>query len=269
MILCIDIGNTNLKYAIFDGDELKISFRVATDLKKTSDEYGSQLANMFKTMHISRSEITGGIMSSVVPSLDYTIDRMCDLYLGFKPLRIGPGLKSGLNLRCDDAREVGADRIVNCVSALVKYGENKPMIVVDFGTATTFNIISEKGEFIGGVISPGIKGSLDSLVNGTAKLPRVEIEVPKSIIAKNTVTNMQAGIVFGFAGLVDYIVARIKKELKREDVKTVATGGFSEIISQEISCIDVVDKLLTLDGLKYLYYLNRPQEKNYITQNDL
>lgn len=267
MIICIDIGNTNVKYAIFDGDELKISFRVATDLKKTSDEYGSQLVNMLKTMHIRRDEISGGIMSSVVPSLDYTIDRMCDLYLSFKPLRIGPGLKSGLNIRCDDAREVGADRIVNCVSALVKYGENKPMIVVDFGTATTFNIISEKNEFIGGVIAPGIKGSLDSLVNGTAKLPRVEIEAPKSVIAKNTVTNMQAGIVFGFAGLVDYIVARIKKELGRQDVKTIAAGGFAEIISKEISCIDVVDKLLTLNGLKYLYYLNRPEEKNVYTQD--
>ncbi|MBQ8885157.1 MAG: type III pantothenate kinase [Clostridia bacterium] len=257
MIICIDVGNTNVKYAIYDGETLKISFRVSTDLKKTSDEYGSQLVNMLKVMDIRRADVTGGIVSSVVPSLDYTIDRMCDLYLGIKPHHIAPGLKSGLNIRCDDVREVGADRIVNCVSAIVEYGENKPMIVVDFGTATTFNVISENNEFIGGVISPGIKGSLDSLVNGTAKLPRVEIEAPKSIIAKNTVTNMQAGIVFGFAGLVEYIVTRIKKELKRSDVKTVATGGFSEIISKEVSCIDVVDKLLTLKGLKYLYYLNR------------
>ena len=131
--------------------------------------------------------------------------------------------------------------------------------MIDFGTATTFNIISADNEFIGGVISPGIKGSLDSLVNGTAKLPRVEIEAPKSIIAKNTVTNMQAGIVFGFAGLVEYIVTRIKKELKASEVRTIATGGFSEIISREVSCIDVVDKLLTLEGLRYLYYLNRPE----------
>lgn len=194
MIICIDIGNTNVKYAIYDKETLKISFRVATDFKKTSDEYGSQLVNMLKVMEIKKGAITGGIISSVVPSLDYTIDKMCALYLGIEPLHIEPGLKSGLNIRCDDAREVGADRIVNCVSAIVKYGENKPMIVVDFGTATTFNIISGSHEFIGGVISPGIKGSLDSLVNGTAKLPRVEIEAPKSIIAKNTVTNMQAGI---------------------------------------------------------------------------
>ena len=136
------------------------------------------------------------------------------------------------------------------------YSCGAPLIIIDFGTATTFNVLDEKGEFIGGVIAPGIKGSLDSLVNGTAKLPRVEIERPASVIAKNTVTNMQAGIVFGFAGLVGYIVKKIKKELKAPDVKTVATGGFSEVIAKEIDCIDCVDKFLTLDGLKYLYYLN-------------
>ncbi len=261
MIICIDIGNTNIKYAIYEGDELKISFRVATDFRSTSDEYGSQLVNMLKIKDIPLSKIKGGIISSVVPSLDYTIDKMCAVYLNLKPLHIAPGLKSGLNIRCDDAREVGADRLVNCVSAIVEYGgQGKPMIVIDFGTATTFNIINERSEFIGGVISPGIKGSLDSLVNGTAKLPRVEIEAPDSIIAKNTVTNMQAGIVFGFAGLVEYIVKRIKKELGREDVVTIATGGFSNVISKEISCIDKVDKLLTLKGLKYLYYLNCPEE---------
>lgn len=260
MIICIDIGNTNIKYAIYDKDALKVSFRVATDFRTTSDEYGAQLIGMLTAQGIAANEISGGIMSSVVPSLDYTIDKMCALYLNIQPLHVAPGLKSGLNIRCDDSREVGADRIVNCVSAIVNYGENVPMIVVDFGTATTFNIISANNEFIGGVISPGIKGSLDSLVNGTAKLPRVEIEAPKSIIAKNTVTNMQAGIVFGFAGLTEYIVKRIKKELKAPKVKTIATGGFSTIIAKEIEGIDVVDKLLTLKGLKYLYDLNT-QEK--------
>lgn len=259
MIICIDIGNTNIKYAIYENDELKFSFRVATNLKKTSDEYGALLTGMLASQGVSVQEIEGGIVSSVVPSLDYTIDKMCSLYLHIKPLHIAPGLKSGLNIRCDDAREVGADRIVNCVSAIVEYGNGEPMIVVDFGTATTFNIINENNEFIGGVIAPGIKGSLDSLVNGTAKLPRVEIEAPKSIIAKNTVTNMQAGIVFGFAGLVEYIVKRIKKEMKCPNMKTIATGGFSTVISKEIEGIDVVDKLLTLKGLKYLYDLNQQE----------
>ena len=261
MIICIDIGNTNIKYAVYEKDELKVSFRVSTDFKRTSDEYGEQIIGMLDIKGIQPKDIVGGIVSSVVPSLDYTIDKMCEIYFGIKPLHIAPGLKSGLNIRCDNAREVGADRIVNCVSALVQYGEKKPMIVIDFGTATTFNIINENDEFIGGVIAPGIKGSLDSLVNGTAKLPRVEIEAPKSIIAKNTVTNMQAGIVFGFAGLVEYIVKRIKKELKTSDVKTIATGGFSNVISKEIECIDVVDKLLTLKGLKYLYELNKTVEE--------
>ena len=260
MVICIDIGNTNIKYAIYDKDDLKVSFRVATDFKKTSDEYGAQLNGMLVAQGISAEDIEGGIVSSVVPSLDYTIDKMCALYLHIAPLHIAPGLKSGLNIRCDDAREVGADRIVNCVSAIVGYGDGNPMIVVDFGTATTFNIISANNEFIGGVIAPGIKGSLDSLVNGTAKLPRVEIEAPNSIIAKNTVTNMQAGIVFGFAGLTEYIVKRIKKELKAPNAKTIATGGFSNVISKEIEGIDVVDKLLTLKGLKYLYDLNTQKE---------
>ena len=161
MIICIDIGNTNIKYAIYDGDELKISSRVATDFKKTSDEYVAQLTGMLAARGVNVEDVKGGIVSSVVPSLDYTIDKMCQLYLGIEPLHIAPGLKSGLNIRCDDAREVGADRIVNCVSAIVGYGEGTPMIVVDFGTATTFNIISENNEFIGGVIAPGIKGSLD------------------------------------------------------------------------------------------------------------
>ena len=260
MIICIDIGNTNIKYAIYEKDALKFSFRVATDLKKTSDEYGALLTGMLASQGVSVEDIEGGIVSSVVPSLDYTIDKMCSIYLHIEPLHIAPGLKSGLNIRCDDAREVGADRIVNCVSAIVEYGDGTPMVVIDFGTATTFNIINENNEFIGGVIAPGIKGSLDSLVNGTAKLPRVEIEAPKSVIAKNTVTNMQAGIVFGFAGLVEYMVKRIKKEMKCPNMKTIATGGFSKVISKEIECIDIVDKLLTLKGLKYLYDLNKTQE---------
>ncbi len=250
----MDVGNTNIKYAVFDGDELKLSFRVATEHKKTSDEYGGQLITILGNNGICAADIVGGIISSVVPQLDYTLERMCRTYLKINPLMLAPGLKTGLNLRVDNAKEVGADRVVNNVSAVRKYGA--PLIIIDFGTATTFNVIDKRGEFIGGVIAPGIKGSLDSLVNGTAKLPRVEIERPASVIGKNTVTNMQSGIVFGFSGLVEYIVKKIKREMKCEEVKTVATGGFSEVIAKEISCIDYVDKLLTLEGLKYLYDLN-------------
>ena len=260
MIICIDVGNSNIKYAVYDGGERKISFRVSTDLKRTSDEYGAQLAEMLNFNSIAAEDITGGIFSSVVPSHDYTIEHMLRVYLHIIPKQIAPGLKTGLRMRADNAHEVGADRIVNNVAAIRKYGCGKPMIVVDFGTATTFNILSADGEFIGGVIAPGIKGSLESLVSGTAKLPRVEIEAPKSVIATNTVTNMQAGIVFGFAGLVEFIVRKIKKELRASDVMTIATGGFSETIAKETGCIDVIDKMLTLDGLKYLYDLNSSEE---------
>lgn len=254
MIICLDVGNTNIKYAVYQGDELKLSFRVATELKKTSDEYGDQIVNILQNNGIRASEITGGIISSVVPQLDYTLEKMCALYLKIKPKLLAPGLKTGLNLKVDNAREVGADRVVNNVSAVKKYGY--PLIVIDFGTATTFNAIDKKGEFIGGVIAPGIKTSLDSLVNGTAKLPRVEIERPATVIGKNTVTNMQSGIVYGFSGLVEYIVKKMKSEMGAPDATVVATGGFSEIIAKEIKCIDKVDKLLTLDGLKYLYFMN-------------
>lgn len=254
MIICMDVGNTNIKYALFEGKKLVLSFRVATEHKKTSDEYGGQILSILGNNGIKISQIKGGIISSVVPQLDYTLERMCNTYLKIKPLMLVPGLKTGLNLKVDNAKEVGADRVVNNVAAVKKYGA--PLIIVDFGTATTFNVINGKSEFIGGVIAPGIKGSLDSLVNGTAKLPRVEIERPSSVIGKNTVTNMQSGIVYGFAGLVEYVVRKIKRELKAENVITVATGGFSEIIAKEISCIDYVDKLLTLEGLRYLYELN-------------
>ena len=254
MILCMDVGNTNIKYAVFDKNELVLSFRVATEHKKTSDEYGGQLLSILNNNKINRESIKGGIISSVVPQLDYTLERMLATYLKIKPLILAPGLKTGLNMKVDNVKEVGADRVVNNVAAIKKYGA--PLVIIDFGTATTFNVIDSKGEFIGGVIAPGIKGSLDSLVNGTAKLPRVEIERPASVIGKNTVTNMQSGIVYGFAGLVEYIVKKIKREMKCDNVTTVATGGFSEVIAKEISCIDKVDKLLTLEGLKYLYDLN-------------
>ena len=257
MILCIDIGNTNIKYGLFEGDKLVVSFRGATELKRTSDEYGTILINMLAVKGIVPEQIKGAIISSVVPALNYTITHMCAGYLDVEPMLVGAGLKTGHNLRVDDAREVGADRIVNDVAAIKKYGA--PLIVVDFGTATTFNVVNEKKEFIGGAVAPGIRGSMDSLVSGTAKLPRVEIEKPDSVIGKNTTTNMQSGLVFGFAGLVGYIVKKIKKEMKNPDMKVVATGGFSEIIAGEISCIDYVDKLLTLQGLKILYDLNKTE----------
>jgi len=259
MILCIDIGNTNIKLGVFENNSLVASFRISSVQSKTSDEYGIAIINLINSADIKKEDLTGVIISSVIPSLNYTIEHMCSYYLKLKPIIVGSGTKTGLNLKVDNPREVGADRIVNSIAALKKYGG--PIIVIDFGTATTFNAVTENNELIGGVIAPGIKGSLDSLVTGTAKLPRVEIVTPKSVLGKNTITNMQAGIVFGFAGMVEFIVKKMKEELGGGNIKVIATGGFSEIISKEASCIDAVDKKLTLDGLKILYELNQAEVK--------
>ncbi len=253
MLLAIDIGNTNIKYGIF-GDELVASFRVSSRLSRTADEYGSVLINLLASKGLKTSDITGVIMSSVIPSLNYTICHMCEYFFGIYPVMVGPGIKTGLNIKGDNPKEVGADIIVNSVSAFGKYGG--PVIVIDFGTATTFDVISEKCELLGVVIAPGIKTSLEALTNNTAQLPTVELESPKSVIGKNTKTSMQAGIIFGFAGLVDNIIKKIKKELKTEDIKVVATGGLGEIIAKEVKSINVVDRTLTLDGLKMIYRLN-------------
>ncbi len=254
MLLGIDVGNTNIKYAVFDGDNLKVSFRVASRLKRTADEYGAVLVNLLFSSGIKKDDITGIIVSSVIPSLNYTICHMCEYFFGISPFMVGPGIKTGLNIKVENPKEVGADRIVNSVSAYVKYGG--PVVVVDFGTATTFNVIDKTGTLIGGVIAPGIKTSLEGLVNNTAQLPMIELVSPKSVIAKNTQTNMQAGIIFGFAGLVDNIISKIKAELKLNDLTVIATGGLGEVIANEVKSITKVDRMLTIDGLKIIYELN-------------
>lgn len=259
MIFCIDIGNTNIKYAVFDGEKLKASFRVSSLKTATSDEYGVVVRDLLRSAEIDGKEIEGVILSSVIPSLNYTVEHMCRDYLGHRPLVVGPGLRTGLNIRTENTREVGSDIIVDCVAALAKYGEGTPMICIDFGTATTFDVLSAKGELLGVVIAPGIRGALDSLVSGTAKLPGIELETPPSVIGKNTVHCMQSGIVYGFAGLVENIVAKIGEELGSEKVKVVATGGMGSIVCREAHCIDVFDRMLTLDGLRILYQMNQTE----------
>lgn len=256
MIFCIDIGNSNIKYAIFDGDKIKATFRVTSQRNATSDEYGVIVRDLLREAGIPKEEIKGVIMSSVIPSLNYTMEHMCRDYLGFSPLIVGPGVKTGLNVKTDNPKEVGSDIIVDSVSAIKKLGVGTPIVVIDFGTATTFDIISEKGELLGVVISPGIKSALDSLTNSTANLPRIELERPKSVIGKNTVSCMQSGIVFGFAGLVDNIVNKIKDELGRPDTKVIATGGLGKIIYKETKSINYFDELLTLNGLRLIYQMN-------------
>ena len=262
MIFCIDIGNTNIKYAVFDGKELKATFRVSSQKYITSDEYGVIVRDLLRTANIRKDEITGAIMSSVIPSLNYTMEHMCRDYLGLTPIIVGPGIKTGLNIKVDNSKEVGSDIIADSVSAINRYGnKGRPIICIDFGTATTFDVISEKNELIGAVIAPGIKGSLDSLVNKAANLPSIELDAPPSIIAKNTSDCMKAGVIYGFAGLVDNIVGKIKSELKRDDAFVVATGGMSGIIEKESNCIDVIDRRLTINGLRILYELNEVKDE--------
>ena len=254
MLLVIDVGNTNIKYGVYDGDKLLASFRVTSRLTRTADEYGSVLVNLLSTSGIDKKEIKGIIISSVIPALNYTICHMCEYFFSISPLMVGPGIKTGLNIKADNPKEVGADIIVNSVSAFRKYGG--PIVVIDFGTATTFDVISEKGELLGVVIAPGIKTSLEGLATKTAQLPMVELESPKTVIGKNTKHCMQSGLIFGFAGLVENIISKIKKELKVDTINVVATGGLGEIIAKEVKCIKVVDRTLTLDGLKTIYQLN-------------
>lgn len=255
MLLAIDLGNTNIKYGVFDGEKLVASFRVSSRISRTADEYGSVLVGLLADRDIKKSDITGIIFSSVIPALNYTVCHMCEFFFGITPLVVGPGVKTGLNVKADNPREVGSDIIVNSVSAYKKYGG--PIIVIDFGTATTFDVITEKGELLGVVIAPGIKTSLEGLSTKTAQLPMVELESPKSVIGKNTVHCMQAGIIFGFAGLVDNIINKIKSELGLSEINVVATGGLGEIIAKEVKSINKVDRTLTLDGLKTIYQLNK------------
>ena len=257
MILCIDIGNTNIKYAVFNGDNLKASYRVSSRHTRTADEYGATLINLLASNDISRQDIDGIILSSVIPNLNYTIVHMCEYFFNVTPIIVGAGVKTGINIKADSPKEVGADIIANCVSAYNKYGKGKNLIVIDFGTATTFDVVTKDGALIGVVIAPGIKTSLEGLVSNTAQLPMIDLVPPKSIICKNTRSCMQAGIIYGFAGLVDNIVKKIKDELCDQDIQVIATGGMGEVIAKEVSCINKTDRMLTLEGLKRIYDMNK------------
>ena len=257
MILCIDIGNTNIKYAVFNGDNLMASYRVSSRHTRTADEYGATLINLLASNDISRQDIDGIILSSVIPSLNYTIVHMCEYFFNVTPIIVGAGVKTGINIKTDSPKEVGADIIANCVSAYNKYGKGKNLIVIDFGTATTFDVVTKDGALIGVVIAPGIKTSLEGLVSNTAQLPMIDLVPPKSIICKNTRSCMQAGIIYGFAGLVDNIVKKIKDELCDQDIQVIATGGMGEVIAKEVSCINKTDRMLTLEGLKRIYDMNK------------
>jgi len=255
MVLCLDVGNTNIKIGVFSGYEMRFSWRVSADQNKTSDEYGIALIQLLESEGCSPKDIDGAIVSSVIPQMNYTIERMIGYYFKVKPIMVDPGIKTGLNIKYENPKEVGTDRIINSVGAFKKYGG--PLIVVDFGTATTFNAINAKGEFLGGCICPGVKTSLEALVSTAAKLPRIELAQPTSVIGKTTVTNMQSGAVFGLIGQVKYIISAIKKEMREEHIKVVATGGLSELVKTEEGLIDIYDRRLSLNGLKMVYDMNK------------
>jgi len=254
MILTMDIGNTNIKTALFDGMETLHYWRISTNRNMSSDEYGMLLMNLFAHHGIKVSDISGIMLSSVVPQINFTILHMCRTYFGMDPLMIGPGIKTGINIKYENPRELGSDRIANAVAAYELYGG--PCITIDFGTATNFGVISEKGEFLGGAICPGLKLAAEALTERTAKLPRFELTKPESVIGRNTVTNMQSGIVFGYIGQINYLVERMKKELGAPDAKVIATGGLAVLVAGESNVIDVMDGLLTLKGLRLIYQKN-------------
>ncbi len=255
MLLVLDVGNTNIVAGVYSGEELLVHWRISTDRQKTADEYGMSLYNLFAYSKMAMEDVEAVAISSVVPPLIVPLTRMCERYFGKQPLVVGPGIKTGVCIKYENPREVGADRIVNAIAAYEKYKERGAMIVVDFGTATTFCAIAANGDYLGGAIAPGIGISTEALFQRAAKLPRIELIKPKSVICRNTVTSMQSGIIFGFVGQVDEIVRRMKQELGG-DAFVVATGGLANLMAQESGTIDVVEPFLTLEGLRLLHDRN-------------
>lgn len=254
MLLVIDVGNSNTVLGIYQGEELKKDWRVGTDKDRTVDEYAMLINNLFSLSGLSFSDLDDVIVSCVVPPMLNTLERLCKQYFQLDAYVVGPGIKTGMPIQYDNPREVGADRIVNAVAAY----ENckSALIVVDFGTATTFDVISSDGAYQGGAIAPGVGISAEALFTRASKLPRVEFFRPPQIIAKNTVNSMQAGIFFGYVGLVEGIVSRMQKELN-DEATVIATGGLAAPIAAATDAIDQVEPFLTLEGLRILYQLNR------------
>lgn len=266
MLLAFDVGNTNIVLGVFKDGKMITNWRLKTDNNKSADEYGMIIAQLFRYEGLDMKNVKDVIISTVVPSVLYTLQHLSLKYFHRKAMVIGAGIKTGIIVKYDNPKQVGSDRIVNAVAAHAKYGG--PLIIIDFGTATTFCAITEKAEYLGGTIAPGLKISSEALFEKTAKLPKVELEEPGNVICRNTINSMQAGLVYGHMGMVDFIVNKMKKELQEYsqddsiDVKVIATGGLAAMIDAGINCIDHVDKMLTLEGLELIYRKNRKLRKS-------
>lgn len=255
MILVIDVGNTNMTLGVYDGQELRATFRMMTKQPRTSDEYGVFITQLLKNKGIEALELEGAIVASVVPDVMHSLIGALVKYTHTRPINVGPGTKTGIRIVTEDPRAIGADRIVDAVAAYEKYGG--PVLVLDFGTATTYDLITEKGEFAAGITAPGIRISSEALWKQTAKLPNIEIRKPKSILAQETITSMQAGLVYGQIGQTEYIIRRVKEESGIGQLRVVATGGLGRLIADETDAIDIYDSYLTLEGLRIIYEKNQ------------
>lgn len=250
MIIVVDIGNTNITIGLYQDDTIIGQYRLTTKLQRTSDEYGFMIQSFLTASNVTTKQIKDVIISSVVPKVNYSFINSIKKYLNIEPLIVGPGIKTGIRVKIDDPKTLGADRLVDAVGAYYIYGG--PCLVIDFGTATTFDVINEDGEFIGGSTAPGIGITASALSMQAAKLPEVEIDQPKTSIAKNTVDSMQAGIMYGYIGLTEKIISQIKKEFKSE-LKVISTGGLGRMVFNETDMIDTYDPDLTFKGLKLIY----------------
>ncbi|HHV60162.1 MAG TPA: type III pantothenate kinase [Clostridiaceae bacterium] len=255
MILVIDVGNTSMITGVYKGKKLLANWIISTDKDRSSDELGLSMIGFLRHKNIDAALIKAAVISNVVPPIMHSLEQALRNYFNIIPIIIGPGVKTGINIKVENPKEVGTDIIANAVAAFELYGG--PVIVVDFGTATTFSAISRKGDFIGTVLCPGIKVSAEALFQKAAKLLRVDLYKPSSVLGRNTVSSLQSGIINGYAGQVEHIIELIKNEMGESDVKVVATGGFSRIISDECKSIDMVNDHLTLEGLRIIYEKNK------------
>ncbi|WP_251206280.1 type III pantothenate kinase [Acetatifactor aquisgranensis] len=255
MILVIDVGNTNMVLGVYEKEELRATFRIMTKMPRTSDEYGVLITQILLNRGIEAESLEGAIVASVVPDVMHALMGALVRYTKTRPMSVGPGMKTGIRIITEDPRAIGADRVVDAVAAYEKYGG--PVLVLDFGTATTYDLITEKGEFAAGITAPGMGISSEALWTQAAKLPKIEIRKPKTILAQETISSMQAGLVYGQIGQTEYIVRKVKEESGIRKLKVVATGGLGRLIAQETDAIDIYDSHLTMEGLRILYEKNK------------